>query len=107
MGALDYRPRPASRLPIHMMFDGPTTAFGHDPPDVSSHAASVLPLRSGSPVRPLPPGGRRRRAPAPARRPPMSRLLSIARGVAAVGAVAAYQAGAHYAAATPGAHGFG
>ncbi|HDR9508014.1 hypothetical protein C5615_16965 [Burkholderia cepacia] len=37
----------------------------------------------------------------------MSRLLSIARCVAAVGAVAAYQAGAHYAAATPGAHGFG
>ncbi|MBY8608409.1 MAG: hypothetical protein IOC39_14160 [Burkholderia sp.] len=37
----------------------------------------------------------------------MSRLLPVARGVAAVGAVAAYQAGAHHAAATPGAHGFG
>ena len=40
----------------------------------------------------------------------MSRLLPVApvaRGIAAVGAVAAYQAGAHYAAATPGAHGFG
>ncbi|WP_175841079.1 hypothetical protein [Burkholderia contaminans] len=37
----------------------------------------------------------------------MNRLLPVARGIAAVGAVAAYQAGAHYAAATPGAHGFG
>jgi uncharacterized membrane protein len=34
-------------------------------------------------------------------------LNRIARGAAAVIAVAAYQIGAHYAAATPGAHGFG
>jgi len=37
----------------------------------------------------------------------MSRLLPVVRGVAAVGAVAAYQVGAHYASATPGAHGLG
>ncbi|KUZ14016.1 hypothetical protein WL93_00350 [Burkholderia diffusa] len=37
----------------------------------------------------------------------MSSPLDIARGVGAVAAVAAYQIGAHYAAATPGAHGFG
>ncbi|MGU7781475.1 hypothetical protein [Burkholderia sp. PU8-34] len=37
----------------------------------------------------------------------MSAPQRIARGAVAVGAVVAYQAGAHYAAATPGAHGFG
>ncbi|AXK66562.1 hypothetical protein [Burkholderia sp. IDO3] len=37
----------------------------------------------------------------------MSTLLNVARGVGAVGAVAAWQIGAHHAAATPGAHGFG
>ncbi|AYZ66312.1 hypothetical protein EGY31_24255 [Burkholderia multivorans] len=37
----------------------------------------------------------------------MSTPERIARGALAVGAVVAYQAGAHYAAATPGAHGFG
>ncbi|WP_322065992.1 COG4648 family protein [Burkholderia ubonensis] len=37
----------------------------------------------------------------------MSTPEHIARGALAVGAVVAYQAGAHYAAATPGAHGFG
>ena len=37
----------------------------------------------------------------------MDRLTSFARGTAGVGAVVAYQIGAHYAAATPGAHGFG
>lgn len=37
----------------------------------------------------------------------MSRLLPVVRGIAAAGAVAAYQVGAHYASATPGAHGFG
>ena len=55
MSVPDHR---RTRVPaaIHMMFDGPTTTSGHDPPDVASHAAPVLPLRSGSPVRPLPPG---------------------------------------------------
>ncbi|MCO5397191.1 hypothetical protein [Ralstonia soli] len=37
----------------------------------------------------------------------MGRLTSFARGAGGVGAVVAYQAGAHYAAATPGAHGLG
>ncbi|WP_431820483.1 hypothetical protein [Burkholderia sp. F1] len=37
----------------------------------------------------------------------MSAPERIARGALAAGAVLAYQAGAHYAAATPGAHGFG
>ena len=37
----------------------------------------------------------------------MPRLTRFARGAAGVGAVVAYQAGAHYAAATPGAHGIG
>ncbi|CBJ39221.1 conserved protein of unknown function; transmembrane protein [Ralstonia solanacearum CMR15] len=37
----------------------------------------------------------------------MGTLTRIARGAAGVLAVAAYQVGAHYAAATPGAHGFG
>ncbi|WP_179401269.1 hypothetical protein [Burkholderia guangdongensis] len=37
----------------------------------------------------------------------MTTPAAIARGTAAVAAVAAYQAGAHYAAATPGAHGVG
>ncbi|KVU30956.1 hypothetical protein WK65_01985 [Burkholderia ubonensis] len=37
----------------------------------------------------------------------MSTPEHIARGALAVGAVVAYQAGAHYAAATPSAHGFG
>lgn len=37
----------------------------------------------------------------------MDRLTSFARGAAGVGTVVAYQAGAHYAAATPGAHGVG
>ncbi|MDN7905843.1 hypothetical protein QZM18_17235 [Burkholderia diffusa] len=37
----------------------------------------------------------------------MTSPLGIARGVGAAAAVAAYQIGAHYAAATPGAHGFG
>ncbi|EGD04610.1 hypothetical protein B1M_10593, partial [Burkholderia sp. TJI49] len=37
----------------------------------------------------------------------MSTARRIARGAAGVGAVAAYQVGAHYAVATPGAHGFG
>ncbi|MBF5014407.1 hypothetical protein [Burkholderia pseudomultivorans] len=37
----------------------------------------------------------------------MSAARRIARGAAGVGAVAAYQAGAHYAVATPGAHGLG
>ncbi|AOJ14367.1 hypothetical protein WJ07_20445 [Burkholderia vietnamiensis] len=37
----------------------------------------------------------------------MSTPLAIARGAGALAAVAAYQIGAHYAAATPGAHGFG
>lgn len=37
----------------------------------------------------------------------MSAPARIARGLVAAGAVVAYQAGAHYAAATPGAHGFG
>ena len=101
-----------TRVPaaIHMMFDGPTTTSGHDPPDVASHAAPVLPLRSGSPVRPLPPGrrGMRSRAvcaeaadePAAARRTCRARHRRgrRRRGI---------PAGAHYAAATPGAHGFG
>lgn len=37
----------------------------------------------------------------------MGALTRIARGAAGVLAVAAYQIGAHHAAATPGAHGFG
>lgn len=37
----------------------------------------------------------------------MHRLTSFARGAAGVGAIVAYQVGAHYAAATPGAHGVG
>ncbi len=37
----------------------------------------------------------------------MGTLTRIARGAAGVLAVVAYQVGAHYAAATPGAHGFG
>ena len=37
----------------------------------------------------------------------MDRLTSLARAVAGVAAVVAYQLGAHYAAATPGAHGVG
>ncbi|MBY4871205.1 hypothetical protein DIE14_21585 [Burkholderia sp. Bp9017] len=37
----------------------------------------------------------------------MSTLSNVARGVGAVGAVTAWQIGAHHAAATPGAHGFG
>ena len=37
----------------------------------------------------------------------MHPLTSFARGAAGVGAVVAYQVGAHYAAATPGAHGVG
>ncbi|WP_439890065.1 hypothetical protein ACS7SF_12405 [Ralstonia sp. 25C] len=37
----------------------------------------------------------------------MDRLISLARAVAGVAAVVAYQLGAHYAAATPGAHGVG
>jgi uncharacterized membrane protein len=34
-------------------------------------------------------------------------LSGFARGAAGIAAVVAYQLGAHYAAATPGAHGFG
>jgi len=57
MSVPDHRPGPVPAA-FHMMFDGPTLASGHDPPDVASHAAPVLPLRSGSPVRPPPPGRR-------------------------------------------------
>ncbi|MGD7339561.1 hypothetical protein ACQCRO_21835, partial [Ralstonia pseudosolanacearum] len=74
---------------------------------------SIEPIPA-SPPRPMSPAPRRpghdagvRASARPARERTMGALTRIARGAAGVLAVAAYQIGAHHAAATPGAHGFG